>query len=171
MKKYIIIPLLLITVSLSAQIKVGLIEPEKAMNHMPEYQELIQRFKQLSTVRMKELDSLEAMVVEKNAALQKAVNENKSQEVITSLNSELETFTEVFQIKRSNYLQELGQREAQLLQSFNLKIEGSIEQIALEEGINIVMRADHIDEGFRRHIGKENFIDITDLIIERIAEK
>lgn len=169
MKRVILVALALcLSVSLQAQIKIGLIKPEEAMLKIGQFKELKMRFDQLQQARTRELDSLRSIGDSLLAQLEEARKngQNETREIEQKLQLNIEHFRQKEQLAQ----QELAKREKELSQPFYALFNSIIEEIALEEGLNMVLNPNGIDESFRKYIGEKNFIDITDLVLERAEE-
>lgn len=171
MRKLIVLVLLVSAyTSLSAQFKVGTMNPDSARMQIEEYQLLVKRFDRLTQEKLNEVNWLKEMMAEIEQRL-KAETKISSQEEQMKLMQKLKMLDNELIIKQSEVYEELNRREMELTQPFEQKFAASIEEIALEEGLNLVLHPDHITEEFKKYIGKEHFVDITDLVIQRVSEK
>lgn len=155
--------------SASAQLKIGTIDNDAALEQIEEYILIEKRIK--SSEAYKKFEFYKTFY---NRDMQKI---EKKWESVSSLDDSLRVSAEIrnaknlFERQTRSLKIELLKRKQGLLQSLTIKLHQSIEEIALEEGLNLVLHPAHIKPEFRAYVGKENFIDITELVIERISEK
>ncbi|NVJ64828.1 MAG: OmpH family outer membrane protein [Flavobacteriaceae bacterium] len=168
MKKTILVILLLVSYSsLRAQIKIGLIDPNAAKEQIEEFQMLKQRYLKLRESKLAEIDSMNKVLEDIKQEMNGATDERQR----SGLLYKLDILSSKVSRKTIEIIEGLNERERNLVQPFDIKLSASIEEIALEEGINMVLNPNHIPDGFQKYIGSENFIDITELVVERVGEK
>ena len=160
--------LLVLGLNLQAQNKIGLIKPEEAMLKIEQFKELKMRFDQLLSVRTRELDSLKAVNEKLSVQFQEAQKSGSPN--LKELASSLQYNSVILDDRKTMIDIELSKRNTELIQPFNTLFSALLEEIALEEGLILVLHPDKVDESFRKYIGAKNFIDITDLVVERAED-
>jgi len=152
-----------------AQVVIGTINPADALNQMAEYQAIIKRiessddYKYMLVVKK----DLTKRIEEQSDKLKQAkTQEEASLAYSTKLGLEAEMNRRVTPL-----LKQFEERKRQLTQSLEFKVNAAIEEIALEEACSMVLNPTLISDDFRSYIGEDNFIDITALVVERVAEK
>ena len=175
--KYLILYIFLITsIGVHAQIKVGTIDPNNTILQLEKYSGLKKRFDELKQVRTEELNQLEQQlaglqeqIIQINADTESSQEEHWEKYIQAQSKYQ---YVEIRLFQRNREIvNELQRRESELLQPFYTAFNASIEEIALEESLNLILNPNFITDELKKKIGKDNFIDITALVVERIAEK
>jgi Skp family chaperone for outer membrane proteins len=169
MYKLIISFALLVSSFASAQMQIGMINPEEAMLQFQEYKEADARFNQFTQTNEKKLEQLREKIIEiENEAMN--FSGDKNSEEFYKLIQRRRFSKETYESLVNDYLRDKNQRVEELLMPLRSKFYSSIEQIALEEGLSMVLHTGRVSDDLTKIIGENNFIDITELVIERANE-
>lgn len=153
----------------TAQMQIGIINPEEAMLQFQEYKQADARFNQFIQSKEKELEKFREKVVEMENKANNYTGD-KSSEDFMLLVQNYRSYYQNYELWVNDYNREKNKREQELLVPLKSRFYASIEQIALEEGMSLVLHTDRISDELTKIIGKNNFIDITELVIERANE-
>lgn len=153
----------------TAQMQIGIINPEEAMLQFQEYKQADARFNQFIQSKEKELEKFREKVVEMENKANNYTGD-KSSEDFMLLVQNYRSYYQNYELWVNDYNREKNKREQELLVPLKSRFYASIEQIALEEGMSLVLHTDRISDELIKIIGKNNFIDITELVIERANE-
>lgn len=160
---------LFISLGATAQIQIGIINFEEALLKFDEFKEANDRYNQLKESYEDQLEKNNEMVIK----MEKEVNEyegDKKSEEYMQLNYKVRTAIKNNEATYFKYQRELDKRVQELLVPLRLSFAAVIEQIALEEGLGIVLHSERISEDLIKYIGEKKLIDIAELVIERANE-
>jgi len=157
-------------VEASAQLKVGYMNPQKVLSALPAVEEVEQEIDRIITERDQELSEDAANVQkqfanyqQKQATLSQQQRQLEEQR-LTELNTELEN-------KRNAFQEEILQKRAQLLQPIYANINTAMEEVAREQGIDIVLNEQTNTGDVIIFYAAEDQTDISDAVINKVLEK
>ena len=162
--------ILLLSAGAVAQLKVGYMNPQKALASLPEYEEALNQVSNLLTQRDGELaneaNSLQTQVAEYQ---QIAATLNDQQRLTRE--TQLDSLNQAYLAKRQSYQDEIQARRNQLLQPIIAKVNAALEVVAKELELDFVMNQQTSVGDAIIYYTSESQLDITDLVIAKVLEQ
>jgi Skp family chaperone for outer membrane proteins len=171
MKKLIltIIPALLLSTAAFAQMKVGYMNPQRALAAMPEYQQVQDQIGALLEQRDQELADEAAELQNQLTAFQQRA-EVMPPEQLQQEQERLMKMNEDFEQKRVDFQAEIQQRRSQLLQPIITKVNTALETVAKEMQLDLVLNEQTSVGDSIIYFSANQNLNITDKVIAKALE-
>ena len=171
MKKFILtlIPVLLLSSAVLAQMKVGYMNPQRALASMPEFENVQNQIGALIEQRDQELADEAADLQNELTAFQQSA-EAMAPEQAQQEEQRLIQLNEEFEQKRADFQTEIQQKRNQLLQPVITKVNTALEAVAKELGLDLVLNQQTSVGDSIVYFAADEQMDITDKVIEKALE-
>jgi len=176
MNKYLLLVLVLIfSTDLTAQIKFGYVDYEAVLESNSEVAQLNERLEKYAEALRNEADSLDnlyrSVVQEMQGMDVQSMNPNGPERAkYENLNVRLMTLQENSEIQKRELDQRYQQRQAQLMNPFFKKVSRAMDEIALENGVQVILDPTSAPEKIKKALESESVIDLTDQLTQRLLE-
>ncbi len=162
--------ILLLSAGAFAQLKVGYMNPQKALASLPEYEAALNQVNTLITQRDGELSSdANSLQTQFTEYQQISVSLNDQQRFAEE--TRLDSLNQEYLKKRQSYQDEIQARRAQLLQPIIAKVNAALEAVAKELELDFVMNQQTSTGDSIIYYTSEGQKDITDLVIAKVLEQ
>ena len=162
--------ILLLSAGAFAQLKVGYMNPQKALSSLPEYEAALNQVNTLLTQRDAELtsdaNSLQTQVTEYQEI---AASLNDQQRLATE--TQLDSLNQAYLAKRQSFQDEIQTRRAQLLQPIIAKVNSALEAVAEELKLDIVLNQQTSVGDSIIYYTSDDQLDITDQVVAKVLEQ
>jgi len=162
--------ILLLSAGAFAQLKVGYMNPQKALSSLPEYEAALNQVNNLLTQRDAELtsdaNSLQTQVTEYQEI---AASLNDQQRLATE--TQLDSLNQAYLAKRQSFQDEIQTRRAQLLQPIIAKVNSALEAVAEELKLDIVLNQQTSVGDSIIYYTSDDQLDITDQVVAKVLEQ
>lgn len=172
MKRYItILTLFLIvgTVDVSAQVKIGYTNPEVILSQLPEVQIVDQEIGRL----LEKKDSLLAIIeleLQNDFNDYNAVKDNLTQQERQQRERKLLEKNQEFEDERQNSLNEVQQMQIKMIQPIEAKIFAEIKNVADSLGLDLILNEGSVNGGAFIFYASEKQINITEMVLENLKQ-
>ncbi len=149
------------------ELKIGYTDHELIIAQMPEYQEILKQLQQEAAGGQKEY---EAKVQE----FQKKLEDYQKKQALLSPEARQKREAELVQMQQEiqQFLaqkeQALGQKEAELMQPLLQKLDNAIQEVAREQGIDLVLRARAGQEPIILY-ASDRIVDVTEAVMRKLG--
>jgi outer membrane protein len=169
LKKALLLAVLLVTsLSASAQIKIGYLNPQKVLDELPQTVALRQSMEQFIQAKQKELVDLEKRVNDEYAVfLQNAVNLEEVQ--LQTEQARLEGLRDELSQKQQSAEQEVQRKRAELLSPILEKMDEAVAAIAKEMKLDFVLNENTRNGDTILFYGQED-LNITSKVINMVKK-
>jgi outer membrane protein len=169
LKKALLLAVLMVTsLSASAQIKIGYLNPQKVLDELPQTVTLRQSMEQFIQLKQQELIDLETRINDEYAAfLQNAINLEEVQ--LQTEQARLEGLRDELEQKQQSAEQEVQRKRAELLSPILEKMDVAVAAIAKEMNLDFVLNESTRNGDTILFFGQED-LNITTKVINMVKK-
>ncbi|MEQ8577304.1 MAG: OmpH family outer membrane protein [Balneola sp.] len=176
MNKYLLLVLVLIfSTDLTAQIKFGYVDYDAVLESNSEVAQLNERLEKYAEALRSEADSLDYLyrsVVQEMQGMdvQKMDPNGPERAEYENLRIRFMMVQESLEATSRGLEQRYQQRRSQLLDPFFKKYQRAMDEIALENGVQVILDPTSAPEKIKKALESESVIDLTDQLTQRLLE-
>ena len=176
MNKYLLLVLVLIfSTDLTAQIKFGYVDYDAVLESNSEVAQLNERLEKYAEALRNEADSLDNLyrsVVQEMQGMdvQKMDPNGPERAEYENLRIRFMMVQESLEATSRGLEQRYQQRRSQLLDPFFKKYQRAMDEIALENGVQVILDPTSAPEKIKKALESKSVIDLTDQLTQRLLE-
>lgn len=155
------------TATKAQSVEIGYTDPNMIVAQMPEYRDVLQ---EMQTLYQGGQQELQQMMQEFQTKLQEYQERQAlmSEEAKQKKEQELQSLQQKIQQFRAQKEQEMGQKEQELVQPLLKKVQGAIDEVSKEQGLDLVLSTQAANSSVVLY-ASESTVDITEPVMKRLG--